>query len=102
MGYSSGKNAFGICDRTGLRYPLHDLVWEIKRGIRTGSRIGRDVVDPDHPQNFIGRVKINDPQSLKNARPDSNRGDGLWGWAPVGNPAQYMVGSVGTVTVTTA
>ena len=102
MGYSSGKNAFGICDRTGLRYPLHELVWEIKRGIRTGSRIGRDVVDPDHPQNFIGRVKINDPQSLRNGRPDSNTGAGLWGWAPVGNPAQYMVCSVGTVTVTTA
>jgi hypothetical protein len=102
MAYSSGKHAFGICDRTGLRYKLSDLVWEMKRGVRTGSRIGKDVVDPDHPQNFLGRVKIFDPQSLLNPRPDSNTGAGLWGWAPVGNPAQYMVGSVGTVTVTTA
>ena len=26
--------------------------------------------DPDQPQNFIGRVRTNDPQSLSNPRPD--------------------------------
>jgi len=62
------------------------------------------VVDPDHPQNFLGRLKITDPQSLRNPRPDTSLEEsrGLFGWKPVGNPLVYMVGSVGTVTVTTS
>ena len=98
MTYSAGKYAFGYCDKTGFRYPLKDLVWEYVDGQRTGMRVGRDVVDPDHPQNFLGRIKINDPQALMNPRPDYAPGNGLWGWNPVWNPAQYMVVSVGTVT----
>ena len=70
MSYSSGKYAFGICDKTGFRYKLSDLVFEIKNGTRTGMRVGKDVVDHDHPQNFIGRVRVSDGQSLANARPN--------------------------------
>jgi len=70
MSYAKGKYAFGFCDKTGFRYPLNELVDEFKNGTRTGFRVGPDVKDPDHPQNFLGRVKINDPQSLINARPD--------------------------------
>lgn len=103
MAYAKGSRAFGFCDLTGFRYPLRDLVWEIQNGKRTGFRVGRDVVDKDQPQNFLGRVKINDPQSLYQPRPDTSQAEAnaLWGWMPVGNPLQYMVGSVGTVTVTT-
>ena len=56
--------------RLGLRYPLKDLVPEYNNGVKTGFLVGRDVVDPDQPQNFLGRIKINDPQSLRNPRPD--------------------------------
>lgn len=102
MAYAKGKYAFGYCDKTGFRYPLKDLVDEYQDGVRTGFRVGKDVVDPDQPQNFLGRVKINDPQSLRNPRPDTSLLESrqLWGWNPVGNPAQYMIGSVGRVTVT--
>jgi hypothetical protein len=100
MSYAKAKYAFGFCDKTGFRYPLKDLVDEYNNGTRTGFRVGRDVVDPDHPQNFLGRVKINDPQSLQNPRPDTSH-DGLFGFNPVGNPAQYLIGQVGTVLVTT-
>lgn len=101
--YALGKKAFGYCDLTGRRYPLKDLVYEVVNGRRTGFRVGRDVVDPDHPQNFLGRVKASDPQSLRDPRPDTSLDESraFWGWLPVGNPLQYMVGSVGTVTVTT-
>ena len=99
--YASGKHAYGICDRSGFRYKLEDLVYEVQHGERTGMRVGYDMLDPDHPQNFLGRVNTTDPQSLLNPRPDVEPGRGLWGWNPVGNPAQYMVGSVGRVTVTT-
>jgi len=102
MSYSAGKNAFGFCDRTGFRYPLSDLVWEVRDGKQTGMRIGRDVVDPDHPQNFLGRVRVVDPQSLKDPRPDTSLDEsrGLFGWNPVGDPVTSMVAAVGVVTVT--
>jgi len=103
MSYAKGKYAFGFCDKTGFRYPLKDLVPEYNNGVKTGFLVGRDVVDPDQPQNFLGRVKINDPQSLLNPRPDTSidASRQIWGWNPVGNSAQYMVGSVGRVTVIT-
>ena len=65
-----GKHAYGVCDKTGFRYKLSDLVFEIRNGTRTGMRVGKDVVDNDHPQNFIGRVRTSDGQSLPNARPN--------------------------------
>ena len=70
MGKAVGKHAFGICDRTGFRYPVKELVFEFSNGKRTGLRVGKDVADKDHPQNFVGRVKTDDPQSIKDARPD--------------------------------
>ena len=103
MSYAKGSRAFGYCDLTGFRYPLKDLVYEVKNGRRTGFRVGKDVNDPDHPQNFVGRLKVNDPQSLFDPRPDTSMAESrkLFGWNPVGNPAQSMVGYVGKVTVTT-
>ena len=70
MSFAKGKYAFGYCDKTGFRYDLKDLVDEVSNGTKTGFRVGNDVVDPDHPQNFLGRVRIFDPQSLLNPRPE--------------------------------
>lgn len=70
MSFAKGKYAFGYCDKTGFRYDLKDLVDEFKNGVKTGMRVGIDVVDPDHPQNFLGRMRIFDPQSLRDPRPE--------------------------------
>jgi len=70
LAYARGKYAFGFCDRTGFRYPLDQLVYEYKNGVKTGLRVGKDVADQDHPQNFLGRVKVFDPQALRDPRPD--------------------------------
>ena len=70
MPLARGKYAFGFCDKTGFRYKLSDLVFEFRNGVKTGLRVGNDVADPDNPQNFLGRIRINAPQSLSNARPD--------------------------------
>tara|TARA_R110000824_G_scaffold58536_1_gene158142 strand:- start:973 stop:1494 length:522 start_codon:yes stop_codon:yes gene_type:complete len=70
MAFSSGKHAYGICDRTGFRYPIKELIFEVVNGVKTGLKVGADVADRDHPQNFLGRVKIDDNQSLKDPRPD--------------------------------
>jgi len=101
MRSASNRYAFGFCDRTGFRYPLNDLVDEYKNGVKTGLRVGRDVADDDHPQNFLGRIRIFDPQNLTSARPDTALAASrqLFGFDPVWNPAQYMTASVGTVTV---
>jgi hypothetical protein len=61
--FASEKRAFGFCDRCGFRYDLNQRVcpecWEI-----------------DHPQNWVGiigsRKAADDPQALRNPRPDTN------------------------------
>ena len=102
MSYAKAKYAFGFCDKTGFRYPLKDLVPEYNNGVKTGFLVGRDVVDPDQPQNFLGRLKINDPQSLRNPRPDTSllASRAIVGFNPVGNPAIIATGFVGRVTIT--
>lgn len=99
--YAKGSKALGICDKTGFRYPLAELVYESNNGRRTGFRVGRDVADADHPQNFLGRLKIVDPRALRDPRPETDRGqiNGLFGWNPVGHPLLQLTGAVGTVTV---
>ena len=99
MSYAPGKHAYGICDRTGFRYPLEDLVYEFQDGHRAGFRFGKDGVDPVQPQNFLGRIRVVDPQSLLNPRPDVSPGRGLFGWNPVGHPLVHLTGQVGAVTV---
>ena len=101
MAYAKGKYAFGYCDKTGFRYPIKDLVPEYQNGVKTGFLVGRDIVDPDQPQNFLGRVKIFDPQSLRNPRPDTSLDESrdLLGFDPVWNDGQYAVASVGTVKI---
>ena len=101
MSYARGKYAFGYCDKTGFRYPLSDLVPEFNNVVKTGFLVGRDVVDPDQPQNFLGRIKINDPQSLRNPRPDTSLqvSRGLFGFNPVWNDAQFMIAQVGAVNI---
>lgn len=64
MAYSSGKNAFGICDISGFRYKLNTMkkTWN-------GLLVGPDMYDPKHPQLERTR-KASDPQALLNPRPD--------------------------------
>lgn len=107
--YAKGEYAYGYCDRTGFRYSLRDLVYEVQNGVRTGLRVGRDVFDPDQPQNSLGKVKIFDPQALKNPRPDQGivESRGFFGWSPVGdggeapegNGAMALEGEIGSVTI---
>lgn len=101
MTIAKAKYAYGYCDRTGFRYPLNELVDEFHNGVKTGLKVGRDVADGDHPQNFLGRMRIFDPQSLGNARPDRSLEESrqLFGFNPVWNPAQFMTMSVGRVTI---
>lgn len=104
MSFARGKRAFGFCDRTGRRYPIADLVDEYQNGTKTGFRVGRDVADKDHPQNHLGRLRIFDPQTLMNPRPDisMDASRALYGFKPVGHPSTFVQGVVGQVKITDA
>ena len=110
--FANGKYAFGFCDRTGFRYKLKDLVPQIKAGRMTGLMVGKDMLDGDQPQNFLGRLgDYADPQAIRNARPDTAQDASRniqWGWNPVGggdDPFELVpntlvgAGFVGTVVV---
>ena len=96
MTIARGKYAYGICDKTGFRYKLTELVAEVRNGVKTGLRVGRDVADPDHPQNFLGRLRINDPQSVRDARPDRTEPDAV---ALLGNNP-FTTGASGSSVIT--
>lgn len=110
--FAAGKKAFGFCDRTGFRYPLKDLVRQIEDGRWNGLLVGRDVVDQDQPQLKLGDVDANDPQALRDPRPDKElvQSRGLAAWNPVGGGVTQLgsrtvgldiVAEVGVVTVET-
>lgn len=99
--YAKGKYAFGMCDTCGQRYDLADLKPQIVAGRMTNTKNCVNCLDKDHPQYFIGRVPVNDPQALRNPRPDVAQDESrqLWGWNPVGNPAVSASGQIGVITL---
>jgi hypothetical protein len=108
--FANGKYAFGFCDRTGFRYKVKDLVPQVRAARMTGLMVGRDMLDKDQPQNFLGRLgDYVDPQALKNPRPDLSQDTSrkLFAFDPVGNGGADGSGNIlahgraGTVTVAT-
>ena len=98
--YAKGKLAFGFCDTCGQRYDLKYLNAQIVAGRQTNIKNCPYCLDKDHPQYFVGRVPVNDPQALLNPRPDTAQAESreLWGWNPVGNPAVFATGQVGIIS----
>ena len=86
MSYAKGKYAFGFCDLTGFRYPKKDLVPLIVNQRPTGLLVGKDVLDPDQPQLQLGRIRTNDPQALRDPRPDRAEAESrqMFSFNPVG------------------
>jgi hypothetical protein len=112
LSYASGKYAFGFCDRTGFRYPKKDLVQQIVNQRPTGLLVGKDVVDQDQPQLQLGKVRVDDPQALRNPRPDQSLEESrqVFSWNPVGGGVTALgsrtvgldiTGEIGKVTVVT-
>ena len=107
--FANGKYAFGFCDRTGFRYKLKNLVPQIKAGRMTGLMVGKNMLDKDQPQNFLGRLgSYGDPEALRDSRPDTSQDVSrrLFAFDPVGSGnadgSGNLVahGKVGKVTVT--
>ena len=63
--YATGKYAYSISDRSGLRYRYKDM-----RKEWNGLLVGKDEFERKHPQLGPFR-KVFDPQTLRDARPDT-------------------------------
>lgn len=95
--------ALGLCDRCGFSYKLNELHEEIYDERPNGLLVCKTCLDVDNPQLQLGRVKVDDNQSLTDPRPDVGRpgSTGLFGWMPIGNPATDIICQLGNLTVIT-
>ena len=124
--FASGKRAISECDRCGQRYKLKRLKQLVIKTKNVNILVCPECWEQDHPQLQLGMYPVDDPQALRNPRPDTSYAqsglgiDGFpgqgsrdiqWGWNPVGlnNPlglsglpnTLLAQGEVGTVTVQT-
>lgn len=101
--FASSPWAKGTCDICGFYGPLNEMKIYIFDERPNGLKVCEDCNDKDNPQLQLGRVSADDPQSLLDPRPDTDKltSTSYFGWMPVGNPiTQTITCSVGTVTVT--
>ena len=88
--FTAGHKAISDCDRCGHRFPLKKLRALVIRTKNTNIMVCPQCWEPDHPQNMQGMYPVEDPQALRNPRPDllmyygSPSRDIQWGWNPVG------------------
>lgn len=124
--YASGKHSIAECDRCGQRYKLKELRKLTIKTKQVSIKVCPECWEMDQPQLQLGLYPINDPQGVREPRPDvSYQVSGLgadgtpeggsrvfeWGWAPVGGASQFDTlltpnalisqGLVGSVTITT-
>jgi hypothetical protein len=121
--FASGKFAIAECDRCGFRYKLTQLKSLTIKTKNVKILVCPTCWEPDQPQLSLGLYPVNDPQAVREPRPDNsyyepgNDGAGgsrviQWGWNPVGGARGFdsaltpnvlaPVAEVGTVTVVTS
>jgi len=110
--FASGKNAIAECDRCGFQYKLKQLKELTIKTKNVNILVCPTCWEPDQPQNQLGMYPVDDPQALRNPRPDNSyeqSRDIQWGWNPVGSGNLLAIpnisdnlkgtGGLGTVTV---
>ena len=103
MAFASGKNAYGISDRSGFRYRLRDMKTEWN-----GFKVGPDEYEEKHPQLTPPRIRT-DLEAIRDARPDvkdDNKKFIVYTNTGLGNIGSLLTtfsatANVGTVTVST-
>ena len=68
--YSSGKNSIAQCDRCGFRYKLKQLKRLVIKTKNVNILVCPECWEPDQPQLSLGLYPVNDPQAVRNPRPD--------------------------------
>jgi hypothetical protein len=69
--YSSGKYAIAQCDRCNFRFKLKQLKRLIIKTKNVNILVCPECWEPDQPQLSLGMYPVNDPQAVRNPRPDS-------------------------------
>jgi len=114
--FSSGKYAIAECDRCAQRYKLKQLKKQVLKTKMYNIKVCPTCWDPDQPQLQLGMYPVDDPQAVREPRPDvsyfqsgtnglqinlTGAGpDGLggpemgsrifqWGWNPVGGASYF-------------
>jgi hypothetical protein len=125
--FASGKYAIAQCDRCNFRYKLKELRTLTIKTKKVNILVCPECWEPDQPQLSLGLYPVDDPQAVRNPRPDTSyqvggldvEGDPSggsrviqWGWNPVGGARLFDTaltpndliaeGYVGTVTITTS
>ena len=116
--FASARIALGMCDICGFQYKLRDLRSLVVKNHETNVKACTECWNNDQPQLSLGEYPVDDPQAIRDPRPDSSLGVSgdyssrniQWGWNPVGGgndpynltPDDLVaVGYIGQVTVTT-
>jgi hypothetical protein len=111
--FSSGKFSIAQCDICGFRFKLKQLRYEVVKTKLYQLKVCNECWSPDHPQLLLGMYPVDDPQAVREPRPDTtyitsglnglqnapNGGDSgypaggsrdiQWGWSPVGGSRQF-------------
>jgi hypothetical protein len=70
--FSSGKYAIAQCDRCNFRYKLKILRIQVVKTKPYKVKVCPSCWDPDQPQLQLGMYPVNDPQAVRDARPDNS------------------------------
>ena len=70
--FASGKYAIAQCDRCDQRYKLKELRTQTVKTKPFKIKVCKNCWDPDHPQLQLGMYPVNDPQAIREPRPDTS------------------------------
>ncbi len=113
--FSSAKNSIAECDRCGFRFKLRDLKKLVIKTKQVTIKVCKTCWEPDHPQLQLGMYPVDDPQAVREPRPDNSyvqagytglqltvnndfgdpsEGSRIiqWGWNPVGGASANDAG----------
>jgi hypothetical protein len=68
--FASGKYAIAECDRCDGRYMLKELRTQTVKTKPFKIKVCKSCWDPDHPQLQLGMYPVDDPQAVREPRPD--------------------------------
>lgn len=68
--FSSGKNSIAECDICGFRYKLSQLRKLTIKTKQVNIKACNECWNEDHPQLLLGMYEVNDPQAVREPRPD--------------------------------
>ena len=68
--FASGKHSIAECDRCGQRFKLKDLRKLTIKTRMVSIKVCDECWEPDQPQLQLGMYPVNDPQAVREPRPD--------------------------------